>query len=135
MFLWETFAPNLIFITRPSLQILGKTQTRVFSISEYLVNPLQTKIFIDWTLPISTTLYLEHLSVSNNFPGPLNISTNSNFIFFFLSWTSLSETFLYLKQKFRSRFKYSLPISNFLVACSMIQVNYRISYENTVESP
>ena len=121
--------PNLIFITRPSLQILGKTQARVFSISEYLVNPLQTKIFIQWTLSISTTLYLEHLSVSNNFPGLLNISTNSNLIFF------LYLEPLYLEQKFRSRFKYSLPISNFLVACSMIQVNYRISYENTVESP
>ena len=26
--------------TRPSLQIMGKTQTRVFRISEFLVNPL-----------------------------------------------------------------------------------------------
>ena len=121
MLLWETFVPDLIFITRPSLQILGKTQARVFSISEYLVNPLQTKIFIQWTLSISTTLYLEHLSVSNNFPGLLNISTNSNLIFF------LYLEPLYLEQKFRSRFKYSLPISNFLVACSMIQGDYRIS--------
>ena len=32
--------PNLISIACPSLQILGKTQTGVFSISGFLVNPL-----------------------------------------------------------------------------------------------
>ena len=36
----ETFMPNFVSITRPSLQILGKTQTLVFPISEFLVNPL-----------------------------------------------------------------------------------------------
>ena len=31
-------------------------------------------------LSISTTLYLEHLSISNFFSGPLNISTKNNLI-------------------------------------------------------
>ena len=31
--------PNLVFLTRPGLQILGKTQTGVFSISGFLVSP------------------------------------------------------------------------------------------------
>ena len=38
--LLEMFVPDLVFLTRPSLQILGKTQTWVFPISEFLVNPL-----------------------------------------------------------------------------------------------
>ena len=38
--------PNLVSITRPSLQILGKTQTWVFLISGFLVSPLQKKIVI-----------------------------------------------------------------------------------------
>ena len=36
----ETFASNLLSLTRPSLQMLGETQTGVFPISEFLVNPL-----------------------------------------------------------------------------------------------
>ena len=36
----ETLVPNLMSLTRPSLQILGKTQTGVFLISGFLVNPL-----------------------------------------------------------------------------------------------
>ena len=36
----ETFMPSLVSLTRPSLQILGKTQTGVFPISGYLVYPL-----------------------------------------------------------------------------------------------
>ena len=42
--LLETFVPNLVFLTRPSLQILGKTQTGVFSISGFLVNPYKKKL-------------------------------------------------------------------------------------------
>ena len=38
--LLEMFVQNLVFFTRPSLQILGKTQTGVFPISGFLVNPL-----------------------------------------------------------------------------------------------
>ena len=38
--LLETFLPNLVSLTRPSLQILRKTQTGVFPISRFLVNPL-----------------------------------------------------------------------------------------------
>ena len=39
----ETFMPNLVSLTRPSLQILGITQTGVFPISGFLVNPLLKK--------------------------------------------------------------------------------------------
>ena len=38
--LLETFVPNLLSLTFPSLQILGKTQAGVFPISGFLVNPL-----------------------------------------------------------------------------------------------
>ena len=42
--LLETFVPNLVSPTCHSLLILGKTQTGVFPISGFLVNPLQKKI-------------------------------------------------------------------------------------------
>ena len=38
---------NLVYLTRPSLQILNKTQTGVFPISGFLVNPLQREIVIN----------------------------------------------------------------------------------------
>ena len=42
----ETFVPNLVSLTRLSLQILGKTHTGVFPISGFLVNPLYKKLVI-----------------------------------------------------------------------------------------
>ena len=36
----DTFVPNLVSLTQLSLYILGKTQTRVFPISGFLVKPL-----------------------------------------------------------------------------------------------
>ena len=39
-FLLETFLPKLVSLTLPRLQILRKTQNRVFPISRFLVNPL-----------------------------------------------------------------------------------------------
>ena len=38
--------PNLVSLTRTSLQILGKTQTGVLPISGFLVNPLRKKTVI-----------------------------------------------------------------------------------------
>ena len=38
--LLETFVPNLVSVTRPSLQILREIQTGVFVFSGLLVNPL-----------------------------------------------------------------------------------------------
>ena len=38
--LLETFVQNLVFLTQPSLHILGNTQTGIFPISRFLVNPL-----------------------------------------------------------------------------------------------
>ena len=40
------FMPNLVSLTCPSLQILGKTQTGVFPISRFLPNLLLNKIAI-----------------------------------------------------------------------------------------
>ena len=37
--------------------------------------------YIQWILSISNTLYLELLSISNNFLGPLDISIDSSLIF------------------------------------------------------
>ena len=42
-FLFETFMPNLVTLTCPSLQIMDKTQTGVFSISGYLVKSFTNK--------------------------------------------------------------------------------------------
>ena len=36
----ETFVPNLVSLTLPRLRILGKTQTEIFPISGFQVNPL-----------------------------------------------------------------------------------------------
>ena len=45
--LLDTFVPNVVFLTFSSLQILGKTQTRIYPVSEFLVNPVKTKIVIN----------------------------------------------------------------------------------------
>ena len=62
-----------------------------------------------WTLSIPHLdyLYFKHLSVLNYFLSPLNISTKYVLIFLPLPQTSLSQTSLYFKQKFRSRYNYS----------------------------
>ena len=79
--------------------------------------------------PIGKTLFYGDvqctISVSNICLGPLNISTKYTLIF------SLYLEPLYLEQTFWSYCNYSLPISNFVLACSVIQVSYRVSYENT----
>ena len=38
--------PGLVFLTRLSLQILGKTKTGVFPVSGFLVKPLEKEIVI-----------------------------------------------------------------------------------------
>ena len=45
--LLQTFVRNLVFLASPSLQIMSKTQTGVFPISRYLVNPLSKVIVIN----------------------------------------------------------------------------------------
>ena len=67
--------------------------------------------FIWWTLPISTTLYLECLSISNKMFGPLKFSprTIHNLPLF---RTSLSRTVPYIEQIFWSLEPFSLSISN-----------------------
>ena len=44
--LLEMFVPNVVFFTSSSLQVLGKTQTWVFPISGFLVNPSKKEIVI-----------------------------------------------------------------------------------------
>ena len=70
-------------------------------------------------------LCLKHLSWSFEHFHQIHLN------FLSLSRTSLSGTSLYLEQTFWSYCNYSLPISNFVLACSVIQVSYRVSYENT----
>lgn len=103
----------VLYFEEVNVFVLLKTSITVNSLSIYILN----------------TVFLKYLSVSNYFTGPLNISPKYNLIFFSLSRTSLSGTSLYLQQIFRSRWNYSFPVSNFLHACSIIQV----SYKNTVE--
>ena len=68
------------------------------------------------------------LKISHYFSGPVNIFTKYNLIYYlYLEYPSL-------KKRLWSRLNYSLTISNFLLACSVIQVSYRVSYENTIES-
>ena len=67
---------------------------------------------LQWTLSISTTLYLELLSISNKKLGPLDICVLSK-LFLSLSPTSLSRIFFYLEQKSWSLATISLSISNF----------------------
>ena len=54
---------------------------------------------------------------------PLNISTRY----------TLARISLYLEQILRSHCNYSLSILNFLLAYSVIQFSYRISFKSTVE--
>ena len=44
--LLEMFVVNLVFLTHPCLQILGKTQTRILPISGFLFNPVLKEIVI-----------------------------------------------------------------------------------------
>ena len=75
--------------------------------------PSTSKIFLSRT----TSLVLEHFYQIHR-----NI-ISSHFILNF-----------YLEQKFRYRCNYFLPVSNFLLARSVIQVSYKVRCENTVES-
>ena len=55
--------PNLVFFSipnSPQAQILGKTQTEVFPISGFMVNPLQKKIII--TPELAMILKLESVT-------------------------------------------------------------------------
>ena len=64
-------------------------------------------IWLQWTLSISTTLYLELLSISNKKLGPLDICVLSKL------FLSLYLEHLYLEQKSWSLATISLSISNF----------------------
>ena len=65
-----SFVPNLVSLTRPSLQILGKIQTWVFPISGFLVNSLSdfhnsgSSYDIDMKLGPVTKLDMENLAAS-----------------------------------------------------------------------
>lgn len=96
-------------------------------IGNYFCHP-PINIDIQWTLSILTTL------ISNYFPGPLNFSTKSTLIL------SLNLEPLHLKTLSISK-KNCGPVATIIflfqtvhLACFAIQVNYRVSYENTVET-
>ena len=86
--------PNLVSLTCPSLQILGKTQTLVFPISGFLVNFLQKKIVchnsrtsddIDMGLGPVTKLDKRNKVMSKNFDVDI-MSANCDVIVIFPSY-------------------------------------------------
>ena len=96
-------------------------------IGNYFCHP-PINIDIQWTLSILTTL------ISNYFPSPLNFSSKSTLIL------SLNLEPLHLKTLTISK-KNCGPVATIIflsqtlhLACFAIQVNYRVSYENTVET-
>ena len=60
----EPFIPNLVFLIRPSLQALGKTQIGVFSVSEFLVRSL-----------INNLLYFHNSRTSNGFEPVMKLGS------------------------------------------------------------
>ena len=69
----ETFVPNLVFLTCPSLQIVGKTQTEVFPISEFLVNchNSRTSCDIDMKLGLVTKFEKRSKATSKKFDNDI----------------------------------------------------------------
>ena len=99
-----------------------------------LTKALLIKVKVHTFKNIVDSLYLEYLlSRKSVYPKLLPWSLD-HFHQIDLNFISLSRTPLYLKEKFRSRCKYYLPISNILLACSVIQVSCRVIDENAIES-
>ena len=77
---------------------------------DYMIKKINNKkVCIQWTLSISTTLYLELLSISNKKLGPLDICVLSKL------FLSLYLELLYLEQKPWSLATISLPFLNFFL--------------------
>ena len=107
--------------------------------AEFKKKTLLIKVKVRTFKNIVDSLYLECLLSRKSvypklLPWSLDHFHQIQLNFSSLSRTSLSRTPLYLKENFRSRCKYYLPISNILLACSVIQVSCRVIYENTIES-
>ena len=107
--------------------------------AEFKKKTLLIKVKVHTFKNIVDSLYLEYLLSRKSvypklLPWSLDHFHQIQLNFISLSRTSLSRTPLYLKENFRSRYKYYLPISNILLACSVIQVSCRVIYKNTIES-
>ena len=107
--------------------------------AEFKKKTLLIKVKVRTFKNIVDSLYLEYLLSRKSvypklLPWSLDHFHQIQLNFISLSRTSLSRTPLYLKENFRSRCKYYLPISNILLACSVIQVSCRVIYKNTIES-
>ena len=107
--------------------------------AEFKKKTLLIKVKVHTFKNIVDSLYLEYLLSRKSvypklLPWSLDHFHQIQLNFISLSRTSLSRTPLYLKENFRSRCKYYLPISNILLACSVIQVSCRVIYKNTIES-
>ena len=81
---------------RCSFLVLPKVFWRVQFVTEGPLVKHGFMHFIQWTLSILTTLYLEYLSISNKFSGPLN------------HFLSLSRKFTYSNFIFDSRINWNL---------------------------
>ena len=107
--------------------------------AEFKEKTLLIKVKVHTFKNIVDSLFLEYLLSRKSvypklLPWSLDHFHQIQLNFISLSRTSLSRTPLYLKENFRSRCKYYLPISNILLACSVIQVSCRVIYKNTIES-
>ena len=107
--------------------------------AEFKKKTLLIKVKVHTFKNIVDSLYLEYLLSRKSvypklLPWSLDHFHQIQLNFISLSRTSLSRTPLYLKENFRSCCKYYLPISNILLACSVIQVSCRVIYKNTIES-
>ena len=107
--------------------------------AEFKKKTLLIKVKVHTFKNIVDSLYLEYLLSRKSvypklLPWSLDHFHQLHLDFISLSRTSLSRTPLYHKENFRSRCKYYLPISNILLACSVIQVSCRVIYKNTIES-
>ena len=107
--------------------------------AEFKKKTLLIKVKVHTFKNIVDSLYLEYLLSRKSvypklLPWSLDHFHQIQLNFISLSRTSLSRTPLYHKENFRSRCKYYLPISNILLACSVIQVSCRVIYKNTIES-
>ena len=104
-----------------------------------LTKALFIKVKVHTFKNIVDSLYLEYLLSRKSvypklLPWSLEHFHQIHLNFISLSRTCLSRTPLDLKENFRSRCKYYLPISNILLACSVIQVSCRVIDENAIES-
>ena len=90
---------------------------------------IPNKIALQWTLSVSLTLCLEYRSISNKMFGPLKFPKR-RLHSLSLFRTSLSRTFPYIEQIFRSLEPFSLSISNIYIFEIHFEFPNKIEFES-----